>query len=181
MENIKEKPVLLDKIIQGINFKLSSNLSWLNHTFGRVYKSIEEDDEHNLCHMPVVYNGNGEYLSVMPNDEIGNFSWFDIYDPQYLDTTVIGKPMYEVDGAIVFWVNISTIYNDGTVLHTEEIKNEIINALLTPGLIKLNIRGMFENISNVYKGFNGAMRTEYLLYPYYCLRIEFNTKSQELC
>ena len=78
----KDNPVLLDKILQDMQKSLMEKLKWLNYAFGRAYKLVEHRPDGNKFIYPAMYNGNSEYVSLLPNDNFGNFSWFDIYDPQ---------------------------------------------------------------------------------------------------
>ena len=85
---IKENPVLLDKVIQDIQETLAKKLEWLNYAFGRAYKLVEHRDDGSKFIYPAAYIGNSEYASLLPNDNFGNFCWFDLYDPQEITTVV---------------------------------------------------------------------------------------------
>lgn len=196
----KDNPVLLDKILQDIQKSLMNRLKWLNYAFGKAYKLVEHRSDGNKFIYPAAYNGNGEYVSLLPNDNFGNFSWFDIYDPQKITQVVQSLPQYTFSGAIIFWYDLSSIYEDETVLHTEEIKDEIIQALTTPGIItttgKLVINDIYERFENIYKGYsiekiynNYSYKGEgiqdidkqFFMYPYAGIRIEFTLTTRELC
>lgn len=196
----KENPVLLDKVLQDIQTSLMERLTWLDYAFGRSYKLVEHRLDGNKFIYPATYNGNGEYISLLPNDNFGNFSWFDIYDPQKITEIVQSLPQYTFDGAIVFWYNLSNIYEDESVLHTEEIKDEIIRALTTPGLIKttgkLSIKEVYERFENLYRGYSiekiynnynykgegiADIDKQFFMYPYAGIRIEFSLTTRELC
>lgn len=196
----KEDPVLLDKILQDMQKSLMNRLKWLNYAFGRVYKLVEHRPDGNKFIYPAMYNGNGEYVSLLPNDNFGNFSWFDIYDPQKITEVVQSLPQYTFSGAIIFWYDLSSIYEDETVMHTEEVKDEIMRVLTTPGLItttgKLVINDIYERFENIYKGYsiekiynNHTYKGEgiqdidkqFFMYPYAGIRIEFTLTTRELC
>lgn len=196
----KKDPVLLDKILQDMQKSLMNKLKWLNCAFGRAYKLVEHRPDGNKFIYPAVYNGNGEYVSLLPNDNFGNFSWFDIYDPQRITEVVQSLPQYTFSGAIIFWYDLSSIYEDETVMHTEEVKDEIMRVLTTPGLItttgKLTIDDIYERFENIYKGYsiekvynNYAYKGEgiqdidkqFFMYPYAGIRIEFTLTTRELC
>lgn len=188
MENIvnisnKDNPVLLDKVLQDIINILTSRLEWLDYAFGKSYR-MSNGDKTSIC--PMAYNNKGEYISLLPNDRYGNFSWFDIYDPQEIDTRIIRKPILKFKGALIFWYNIETIYENNGPLYTEEIKKEILDLLTTPGIIKsvgqFTITELYERPENIYKGYNlENIDTTCLVYPYIGLRIEFTIKTRELC
>lgn len=187
----KDKPVLLDRALQDIQGGLLSRLKWLNYAFGRVYKLVEYKPEGFKFTYPAVYNGQGEYLSMVPNDNLGNFSWFEIYDPQKVIQVAPGSSRYSFNGAIVFWYNLSSIYTDEDVLHTEEIKSEIIKALTSPGLTtsgsRVTVTEIYEQFENIYKGYviSGDRLADgdrqFLMYPYAGIRVEFNLLTKELC
>jgi len=196
----KEDPVLLDKILQDMQKSLMNRLKWLNCAFGRAYKLVEHRPDGNKFIYPAMYNGNGEYVSLLPNDNFGNFSWFDIYDPQKITEVVQSLPQYTFNGAIIFWYDLSSIYEDETVMHTEEVKDEIIRVLTTPGLItttgKLVINDMYERFENIYKGYSiekiynnytykgediQDIDKQFFMYPYAGIRIEFTLTTRELC
>lgn len=196
----KEDPVLLDKILQNMQKSLMNKLKWLNCAFGRAYKLVEHRPDGNKFIYPAMYNGNGEYVSLLPNDNFGNFSWFDIYDPQKITEVVQSLPQYTFSGAIIFWYDLSSIYEDETVMHTEEVKDEIMRVLTTPGLItttgKLVINDIYERFENIYKGYSiekvynnytykgegiQDIDKQFFMYPYAGIRIEFTLTTRELC
>ena len=196
----KDNPVLLDKILQDMQKSLMEKLKWLNYAFGRAYKLVEHRPDGAKFIYPAAYNGNGEYISLLPNDNFGNFSWFDIYDPQKITQVVQSLPQYTFSGAIVFWYDLSSIYEDETVLHTEEVKDEIIRVLTTPGVItttgKLVINNIYERFENIYKGYSiekiynnydysgqniQDIDKQFFMCPYAGIRIEFTLTTRELC
>lgn len=196
----KEDPVLLDKILQDMQKSLMNRLKWLNCAFGRAYKLVEHRPDGDKFIYPAMYNGNGEYVSLLPNDNFGNFSWFDIYDPQKITEVVQSLPQYTFSGAIIFWYDLSSIYEDETVMHTEEVKDEIMRVLTTPGLItttgKLVINDIYERFENIYKGYSiekiynnytykgegiQDIDKQFFMYPYAGIRIEFTLTTRELC
>ena len=196
----KEDPVLLDKILQDMQKSLMNRLKWLNCAFGRAYKLVEHRPDGNKFIYPAMYNGNGEYVSLLPNDNFGNFSWFDIYDPQKITEVVQSLPQYTFSGAIIFWYDLSSIYEDETVMHTEEVKDEIMRVLTTPGLIsttgKLVINDIYDRFENIYKGYSiekiynnytykgegiQDIDKQFFMYPYAGIRIEFTLTTRELC
>lgn len=198
--HFKEEPVLLDKILQEIQEILIRKLPWLNYAFGRAYKLVEHRPDGNKFIYPAAYNGNGEYVSLLPNDNFGNFAWFDIYDPQRITRVNRLLPQYEFSGAIVFWYNLDSIYDDKKVLYTEEIKDEIIRLLTSPGLIttagRLTVNTIYEQFENIYKGYSiekiynnytykgegiHNIDRQFFMHPFAGIRIEFTLTTRELC
>ena len=179
---------------------LLEKLSWLNYAFGRAYKLVEHRPDGVKFIYPAAYNGHAEYVSLMPNDNFGNFCWFDIYDPQEITNVVQSTPQYTFKGAIVFWYDLSSIYADDSVMYSEEVKDEIIRILTTPGVIKttgrLSINEVYERFENIYKGYSiekiynnyiysgediQGIDKQFFMYPYSGLRLEFSLTTRELC
>ena len=179
---------------------LATKLSWLDKAFGRAYKLVEHQPNSGKWVYPAAYTGQGEYVSLNPNDQFGNFCWFDIYDPQEIKQITQGLPQYIFRGAIIFWYNMETIYPDASYLHTEEIKNEVISLLTTPGIIKVQgklvVKEAYERFENIYRGYTiqkiynefvyggqdlAAKDKQFVMYPFGGLRIEFEMTTRELC
>lgn len=197
---MKQNPVLLDKIVQDIQVTLQNKLAWLNYAFGKAYKLVEHQDNCGKFIYPAAYIGNSEYISLLPNDNLGNFCWFDIYDSQQITQVVQSTPQFTFSGAIVFWFNLNTIFADSNAMYTEEVKDEIIRVLTTPGLIKqtgrLTINKIYERFENIYKGYSiekiynsyvysgqdiQSMDKMFFMHPYSGLRFEFTMTTRELC
>ncbi|MEG0579810.1 MAG: hypothetical protein RR490_07835, partial [Niameybacter sp.] len=177
-------PVLLDRVIQGCQAVLLAKLKWLDCAFGRTYKLAARAIDGSVFTYPAVYTGRGEYLSVVPDDTIGNFSFFDIQDPQSIEYKVQGKPRLTVKGALVFWYDLTTIYADTSVLHTEEIKAEILQVLSTPGFLesgRIQITNIYEKAESIYKGYSlekiyaaksNNIDKQFFIHPYAAIKIE---------
>lgn len=196
----KKEPVLLDKILQDLQKSLMEKLPWLDYAFGRAYRLVEHRPDGNKSVYPAVYNGNAEYVSMLPNDNLGNFSWFDIYDPQEVTQVTQSAPQYTFKGALIFWYSLASIYEDSTVLHTEEIKDEVLRLLTTPGIItntgRIEIGRVYERFENLYQGYSlekiynqhtyqgegiQDIDKQFFMYPYAGLRVEFTITTRELC
>ena len=194
----KSNPVLLDKVIQDLQATLLSKLKWLDKAFGRAYKLVEHSNGDKFIY-PAAYIGNSEYISLLPNDNFGNFCWFDIYDPQEIINIVQILPQFTFSGAIIFWFNLNSIFADSNSMYTEEVKDEIIRILTTPGIIttngRLEISKIYECFENIYKGYsiekiynsnnyNGNIQSidkQFFMHPYSGLRFEFKIITRELC
>ena len=204
LENVtipmKPNPVLLDAVIQDLQNALMTKLTWLDKAFGRAYKLVEHQPNSGKWVYPAAYTGQGEYVSLNPNDKFGNFCWFDIYDPQEVKQVTQGLPQYIFKGAIVFWFNMETIYPDASYLHTEEIKNEVVSLLTTPGIIKvlgkLVVKEVYERFENIYREYTiekiynefvysgqdlATKDKQFFMYPFGGLRVEFEMITRELC
>ena len=197
---MKKNPVLLDKIIQDIQTKLKEKLTWLDYAFGRAYKLVQHQDNDGKFIYPAAYIGNSDYISLLPDDNYGNFCWFDIYDSQKVINVVQSTPQFTISGAIIFWFNLDSIFSDNDAMYTEEIKDEIIRVLSTPGIVKqtgkLAINEIYERFENIYSGYSiekiynsyqysgqdiQSLDKMFFMHPYSGLRFEFTITTRELC
>lgn len=195
----KTNPVLLDRTIDEIRLHLTNHFEWLNYAFGKAYTMTEYRRGEGKFIYPAFYNGNGEYKSLLPNDNYGNFSWFDIYDPQNVEYQNPFLPSLIFQGAIIFWINLQSIpgYDNNNLIYTEEIKNDILRLMTAPGFISdgnFTITKIYERFENIYKGYSiekvynsikesnlQAMDKQFLLYPYAGMRFEFTAYIKEKC
>lgn len=197
---MKKNPVLLDKIIQDIQIKLKEKLTWLDYAFGRAYKLVQHQENGGKFIYPAAYIGNSDYISLLPDDNYGNFCWFDIYDSQKVINVVQSTPQFTISGAIIFWFNLDSIFSDNDAMYTEEIKDEIIRVLSTPGIVKqtgkLVINEIYERFENIYSGYSiekiynnyqysgqdiQSLDKMFFMHPYSGLRFEFTITTRELC
>lgn len=197
---MKKNPVLLDKIIQDIQTQLKEKLTWLDYAFGRAYKLVQHQDNGGKFIYPAAYIGNSDYISLLPDDNYGNFCWFDIYDSQKVINVVQSTPQFTISGAIIFWFNLDSIFSDNDAMYTEEIKDEIIRVLSTPGIVKqtgkLAINEIYERFENIYSGYSiekiynsyqysgqdiQSLDKMFFMHPYSGLRFEFTITTRELC
>jgi hypothetical protein len=197
----KDRPVLLDRAVQDICRGLKSKFSWLDNAFGRAYKLTAYSASGERYTYPAIYTGGGEYMSVLPNDNFGNFSWFEFYDPQVVSTGFSPRlPEVTAEGAIVFWLDLHSIFDDSSVIYSEEVKNDILSFLSSPGIIlgsgSLMVTSVYESVENLYRGYSleraysgtGSIGSvpysidrQYFMYPYYGFRFEFKLKIKETC
>ena len=96
-------PKLIESVIQELQTVLKDNLAWLDYAFGKSYKLVKLVNNVEYKY-PAVYAGNREYLSVLPDDIVGNISFFEVHDPQEYDGAVqCGKGNLKVKIALIFW------------------------------------------------------------------------------
>lgn len=185
MTQYKQSPILFDRLMQSIQKGLLDKLTWLNNAYGRSFTLETTTADARSVKFPAVYIGAGDYLSMFPDDNLGSYSFFEIYDPQTLDAKSKTTKIQNAKGAIVFWIDMSRIFADNAFLHIEEIKNDILMALrsirLEPG-DRMELLELYESPKNVFKGYNiSQIEGQYLTYPYYGLRIEVSLNTEVLC
>lgn len=187
-------PVLVDSAIDSVQTRLAE-LTWLDTVFGRAYKHTEHSTENGKHILPAAYVGDSEYVSLLPSDSFGNFAWFDVYEPQYVDSAVPGKPAMDFDMAVVVWFDIRTIFGDTGTIRAEEVKKDILDKLTAPGAVRgrLSVTRIYESPEFIYKGYSleraydpyayrrsdtESMDKQYFMHPYYGFRFEVKIKER---
>ena len=188
--------VLVDKFIGDMHEALKDVYDF-EHIFGRSYKLVDTSTDTRVVY-PAAFNGNKEYVSLLPNDNYGSFAFFDIYDSQKNVSKVPSSPKIEINGAVVMWLVLDDDKNK-EYLSTEVIKERALKVLssshyLTNGSIE--ITELYEQPENIYKGYSlehlyssgfttnsniGKLDRQMFMYPYYALRIEFRAVVKALC
>ena len=184
-------PVMLDAVIGEIQTGLTDNISWLDAAFGRSQRLTKMMNGKRIV-TPNVYcggwNGHGpnDYIEVSPDSKIGNFTFFEIEDPQTITPGPWAREIKTPFGLIV-WVDLTRIYNTDTNRNTERLKADILHVLngragwhLTNGRIVVN--RIWERVENIYKGYTlSEIDNQFLMHPYWGMRVDGLLEYNELC
>lgn len=188
---IIQNPVMLDRVIGEIQNGLVSNLSWLDVAFGRAQRLTKMMNGKRII-TPNVYcggwNGHGEndYIETSPDSKIGNFSFFEIEDPQTIDAGPWARRINAPFGLIV-WFDLTRVYDVPDNRNTEYIKAQILRVLngrggwhLTGGRIVLN--RIYERAENIYRGYSlSEIDNQFLMHPFAGFRFDGVLEFDELC
>ena len=177
-------PVFTDKIIVEVQDSLIARLSWLTHAFGRCQRLSKVRDKRTFVY-PGIHIKSNEYLSLLPNQELGNYSFFEIEDPQSIDFNKNNFNIIRTKFALVFWVDLSTIFVGEIDRNTEELKAEIVKVLTRELFLKLGrltLNQISEKAENIFKGYSlTEIESQYLMQPFAGFRFEGELLFQELC
>lgn len=183
--------VMLDAVIGEIQQGLVNNLSWLDAAFGRAQR-LTKNIEGKRIVTPNVYcggwNGHGpnDYIEVSPDAKIGNFSYFEVDDPQTIDPGPWARQI-KAPFSLIVWFDLTRVYGSRTNRNTEKIKSDILHILngradwhLTNGRIVIN--KIYERAENIYKGYTlSEIDNQFLMHPFGGLKFEGLLEFDELC
>jgi len=186
-----QNPVMLDKIIGEIQTGLVENITWLDAAFGRAQRLAKVVNGKRII-TPNVYcggwNGHGpnDYLEVSPDSKIGNFSFFEIDDPQTIDAGPWAREIKAPFG-LIFWFDLTRVYETADNRNTEKLKAEVLHVLngraglhLTGGRIAIN--KIYERAENIYRGYTlTEIDNQFLMHPYAGFRFDGLLEFDELC
>lgn len=184
-------PVMLDRVIGEIQQGLVDNLSWLDAAFGRAQRLAKMVNGKRII-TPNVYcglwNGHGvnDYIETSPDAKIGNFSFFEIEDPQTIDAGPWAREIKAPFG-LIFWFDLTRVYNEPANRNTEQLKAQILHVLngrtgwhLTGGRIVIN--KIYERAENIYRGYSiSEIDNQFLMHPFAGFRFDGLLEFDELC
>ena len=188
---IIQNPVMLDEIIGEIQTGLIENITWLDAAFGRAQRLSKNINGKRVI-TPNVYcggwNGHGpnDYIEVSPDSKIGNFSFFEVDDPQTIDAGPWAREIKAPFG-LIFWFDLTRVYNADDNRNTEKLKAEILHVLngragwhLQNGRILVN--KIYERAENIYRGYTlTEIDNQFLMHPYAGFRFDGLLEFAELC
>lgn len=186
-----QNPVMLDRVMGEIQQGLVDNISWLDAAFGRSQRLTKMMNGKRIT-VPNVFcggwNGHGEndYIEVSPDSKIGNFSFFEIDDPETIDVGPWARQI-KTPFALIVWFDLTRVYNTASNRNTERLKAQILHVLngragwhLSNGRIVLN--RIYERAENIYRGYTlSEIDNQYLMHPFAGFRFEGLLEFDELC
>jgi len=175
-----ENPKMLDKVLAEWQTRLKAELDWLNYSCGRVVEMKQAGKP-----IPAIYVGGGDYKSVMPDESLGNYSFFDIAETYKFASWSKGiHSLVKVEYGLVFWMNLKKMFAGSKAHELETVKAEILEALTE----KISLRSGAYNVQSITEGARGVFaqyagqgyNQKYLMYPYGAIRfkgqITFNSR-----
>jgi len=186
-------PIGLDKAIQDIQIALS-DISWLEKIFGRAFEFNAINTLGKRIKKPMVYIGNGEYYSVLPNDTFKSMCFFLTRGHEESEGYLTGNTLiYKVRGiSIIFWVNLKLIDPTNDYIFTEKLKTDVEKVLIhlpqVQDLENYNDQDADQIFASSGKAklgvstpFNLADTPDaYLMYPYSAFRMELSLKYTDI-
>lgn len=186
-----ENPVMLDEIIGEIQHGLVECIPWLDVAFGRSQRITKNVNGKRVV-TPNVYcggwngHGNNDYIEVSPDSKIGNFSFFEIEDPQTIDSGPWAREIRTPFGLIV-WFDLTRVYREYNCRNTEQLKADILHVLngragwrLSNGRVTVN--RIYERSENIYRGYSlSEIDNQYLMHPYAGFRFDGILQYNETC
>ena len=178
-----KEPALFDKVVTSIQDTLGESLPWLDHVFGVAERLIKETNGVRR-YTPNIYIGNNEYLCMLPDETLGNFSFFVLDDPAEVAWARGERNRLTVPYSLVVWLDMRTV-GDGKTRNRERVKDDILK-VMNGGLRLRNghavVTAVYERAENVYDGFNiDEVDNQFMMAPYAAFRFEGTMMVDEDC
>lgn len=182
---------MLDEVIAQIQTGLVDGLPWLDAAFGRAQRLTKEISGKRII-VPNVFcggwrgHGPNDYIEVSPDAKIGNFSFFEIDDPQTIDAGPWAREV-RAPFSLIVWFDLTRVYGTASNRNTERIKANILRILsgrtgwhLQQGRVAVN--RIYERAENIYRGYTlSEIDNQFLMHPFAGFRFEGTLEYEELC
>lgn len=182
---------MLDEVIAQIQTGLVDGLPWLDAAFGRAQRLTKEISGKRII-VPNVFcggwrgHGPNDYIEVSPDAKIGNFSFFEIDDPQTIDAGPWAREV-RAPFSLIVWFDLTRVYDTASNRNTERIKADILRLLsgrtgwhLRQGRVAVN--RIYERAENIYRGYTlSEIDNQFLMHPFAGFRFEGTLEYEELC
>lgn len=178
-----------DLVFNQFNQKLVVQLPWLDYAFGQCQILTKQSGD-KIIKYPGVYAGQnieGEYLNALPNEELGNTSFFIVKDPINVETRTAGmKGQIKSRFGLIMWFNLKQVLSSQT-----EYRNLDLAIANIMEAIRISNRGwageirvtdIYKRAENIYKEFSyREVDEQFLMMPFAGLRFEGEMKFFETC
>lgn len=185
--------ILVDAMIAELQQVLAANLGWLDAAFGRAERLSKMVNGKRIV-TPNVYcggwrgHGENDYIETSPDSKIGNFSFFEVNEPE----TVAWERGQVMDittpFALIFWFDLRRVYNESSNRNISEIKNEILSLLNGRTGLRFHTGGhivvnqIYERAENIYRGYTlSEIDNQFLMHPFAGLRFEGQITIHQPC
>lgn len=166
----KHNPKMFDKAVLPIQNALASAFPWLDHVIG-ICETLIDKKDNKPFKSANYYIGGGQYEQIMPCEELGNFSFFYLRDPQVFgakDQNLVKSPF-----SLVIWYDLTNVLPEYDERNTEQIKGQIMGVLNSLRLPYLKITKIWEKPTNVFTDFSyDPASNQFLMHPFTGLRID---------
>ncbi len=176
---------LFDRVIQGLQDALSE-LSWLNHIFGRSERLVKMVDGRKYF-TPNVYRKNGEYISLVPdNTELGNYCFFVLSEPQQVSVPMGRQNRVKAPFSLIVWVDTRTIdlWEEKDTRNTEYLKEQLLKTVQRAWLRNgsVSVDRVYQMAENVFDGYTlDEVDNQYLMAPFAGFRLTGEMIIDEEC
>lgn len=166
----KTNPKLFDKEVLRIQEALADAFPWLDYSLG-ICETLTEVKKGRRFTSANLYDGHGQYTQIMPCEELGNFSFFVLRDPQEFvakDRNLVKSPF-----SLIIWYDTRKVSLPSDERNTEEIKGQILSVLNSLRFPTFSITRIYEKPQNVFADFSyDHTENQYMMSPFAGLRID---------
>jgi len=178
-----DNATMLDTVLLEISIHFKAELSWLNNCYTAAQKMIKQEKNKDIYY-PAVFTGNNQYLSLMPDSHLGNYSFFRMNDPETIEYYARNVNQITANFDMIFWFNLNKVFPTDTGRNLETLKMQILKEFrvmtLTRGTIILN--EIYKEAKNIFDGYTiKESQEQFMMHPYGALMFRGNLIYKEDC
>lgn len=164
-------PYLFDKVIGELQRALKNGLPWLENSYGRAERLVTEINERRL-YVPAIYQADGQYGVMLPDDRLGCYSFFVLHEPQEVLNRVQTEVRIKSPFSLIVWVDMRRVEKTMRMpdeRNTEYIKEQVLSVIETASKRKghISINRIYQRAENVFDGFTlDEVKNQFLMSPY---------------
>ena len=174
-------PQLIDVALLEIQTALTGGLSWLDQAFGKA-ELVTDKVDNRTVRIPAIYTGGIEYLKMLPDNHIGNFSFFDVEDGEEIEWSEYGTDYINARISLILWFDYRDVYVDPNNRSIENVKKDVKDVLKAMRLTRSHVTfdRFFDQFQNVYGRYQvDHIQNKFWMRPFGCLRIEGDIRIKE--
>jgi hypothetical protein len=172
---------MITNTINAIASILGGKLPWIDNAYGKAYTLY--DSEGRIY--PAAHLYGNEYVSLLPNDTLGNYLFFEIEDPSIVVGSTQEHFVSSFRTNLIVWFNIESVYGPvAEQILTDSIKKDIVLALAPKfyPMATINVLEVYESAENIFRYYPlTQVNTQFLMLPYYGFRFVLNIKEKTIC
>lgn len=166
----KTNPKLFDKEVLKIQEALADAFPWLDYSLG-ICETLTEVQNGRKQTSANLYLGMGQYERIQPCEELGNFSFFTLRDPQEISQR--NKNLIKSPFSLIIWYDTRKVSLPTDERNTEAIKAQILFVLHNLHSPRFTITRIYEKPQNVFADYSyDHTQNQYLMSPFAGLRID---------
>lgn len=167
---LKTNPKMFDRVVEPIQRAFANAFPWLDHAIG-ICEHLTSTKEKKRYNYAGLYIGGGQYEQIMPCEELGNFCFFYLRDPQTFGS--VDRNLVKSPYSLIFWYDLRQVLPEGDERNREEIKGQIMGVLNRLHLAGFEITRIYEKPDNVFSDFSyDPQQNRNLMHPFAGLRID---------
>lgn len=172
---------MINTVLDDMAITLKKLLPWLDNAYGKAYTLVSSD---NYLY-PAAHVVGNEYISLLPNDVLGNYLFFELEDPSTIVSLSQIRSTTKFRANLVVWFNLENIYGiiEDKIL-SDDVKEDIIQAL-APRFYSnafISISEIYENAENIFKRYSlKQVDTQFLMLPYYGFKFVLDIIERKVC
>lgn len=177
-------PTAVDAALIEASTKLKIKMPWLTALYGKAQKLSRLDEKKRLIKYPAIYTGKAqEYASLLPDERLGNFSFWDI-DDYSIENKTRQMQIITAEFGLVLWFNINKVLAADEKRNLEMIKQDVLNYFAGLSVLgaRFECKTVTEDFNKIYKGYSvKEVSAQHIIHPFAGLRFNGTVRIEKYC